>query len=382
MLFVAFCQGQRHWGANMESVMKRLIRVLGAAMMLMLVHGGVHAQFSGLLLPNFKWDVQPTPGGYYDPAQPGTGVMVDTLAQGSGAPFVFLAYYHYEPNGQADWLTMGATVTQASLAEYTATGVPAQIRSQWIRSVGGQCLDCAHLAPTTALVPGERTLNLVGGRHIEFPAAGNASQQRMKMAKDFGADGSISKTLLDSGIVWSVRTRSFFEGAERNFNAGWLRFRRRVERLSEVSSFVPPNAIVPPPAFLTNVPLHNTGPQWEVACVRSESGSNSVGSCSISGLLDSVTQTSFDTNNNTFVVDATNDRIRYTSRCVLTPCLPSGPSHANSIGEVLEVAPTSDGRRRMVLRVFGPGLGGWTDELEFTQVGADYLAATFPNGVP
>lgn len=360
----------------MKSAVLKLVLALCA------LTGAVQAQN----LTTFKIPVVPQPGVYYDPTYSGTGLTVDTIPLGDGSQFVFATYYHYTPNGVPTWMNFGVPVTQNSMAEYTATGVPAVLRSQWTLASGGQCFDCAY-TPVSVSTPalGERVMNVIGARHIQLPASGNAATRNMRLSKALLAGGAMSRGVLEGGAIWAVKKRYFFNGIENNMQAGWIRFKKRVGPKSVFTGF-DPAGLVPVPDFL-KVAAMNDVDQYEVQCVRggpATSGTDGVGSCSTSELEDTAPD-GFDSNSVTFLIDPTNDRIRLYVRCSTrsnSTCPSSSPSYITHVGDVIEAAPTAGGGQRLVIRRLVPASGGWHTEYELTRVSDDLLSWLYPNGVP
>lgn len=338
------------------------------------------------ILADFVYPIRPQAGVYYDPEQSGTGLTVDSVALTGGGEFVFSTYYHYGVDGTPEWMNFGAPLTQQPMATYTATGIPAVIRSQWNYAHGGQCFDCAYVAPTvTTPAYGERTINVVGARHLVMPQSGNAALRNMRLAKALKPGNVMSQSLLDSGSVWAVNRRGVgTNGSVTVLKAGWIAFKKRTGAGAgsravftgyEASS-------VATPAFL-DVAEKNTVDQYEVVCVRGLSQADGVGSCSASRLLDS-TIDGFDTQSVTFMVDPSNDRIRMYERCV-TPatgaCPPLSPSPIMIAGDVIDAGLSPDGQQKLVVRQFWAGLGGWNAEYELTRVSSDLIAFLYPNGL-
>lgn len=188
--------------------MNRLLFPCLALLAALLPLGQARAQLSGLApLEQFTYPILPTPGVYYDPSQSGTGLTVDRVTV-NGQVFLFATYYHYGATGEPTWLNLAAYVTQASMADYTTNGLTAEVRSEWLRTTGGQCFDCAFTAPVVSTPPyGPRALTVIGGRHLLMAASGNAADRNMRLAKALPGTGTPSQALLEKSAVWAVKYR-------------------------------------------------------------------------------------------------------------------------------------------------------------------------------
>lgn len=337
------------------------------------------------VLNDFSFSLRPQAGVYYDATQSGTGLTVDIIPLSPTSDLFFGTYYHYAPEGSATWMNFQNTVVQAPKADYQTTGVAAFIRGSWLRAQGGQCFDCAYHSITSDFPPlGERTIEIVGSRHLRMPASGNAAVRNMKLVKAVTQGINFSAALLENGAVWSVKQRSLnSQGVVVVSAAGWLKFRKR-PATDQTNLFSGYNAagVIPVPTHLAmEAATINTVQQYEGVCLR-EGSTTTAGSCS-SFLYESTADAN--ANRNTFVVDPATDRIRFFARCVSgsgAPCPQHLPTYIIEIGDVFEAGPDSQGMERLVIRGLHPEFGGYIREYELTRLSPAHLAEVFPSGVP
>lgn len=358
----------------------RQLNMLSVAFAVLFGASNVAAQ--SFVLTDFVYPIRPQPGAYYDQTQSGTGLTVDSVGLANGGEFVFSTYYHYGADGTPEWMNFGAPLVQQSMADYTASGVPAVIRGQWNYSQAGQCFDCAFTPNVVSTPPyGQRTFNVIGGRDIQMPASGNAAVRNMRLAKALKPGNVMSRALLESGAVWSVMKRSTSNGVVSVRKGGWIGFKKRTGTAAGERS-VFSGFETPIPAFL-DVANKNALDQYEAVCVRGLTSDEGVGFCDTSSLLDRLTD-GFDSQSVTFLVDPSNDRIRVYERCV-TPatgaCPPTQPSVITRAGDVIDAGLNADGQPRLVIRLYAGASGGWFYEYELTRVGSELINWLYPNGL-
>ncbi len=360
---------------------------------LLAVQGQALASFAPAL-PNFQWSIEPSTGMYFDETQSGTGLDVDLIPL-NGETFFFGAFYHYDPSGAPTWLTFQTFLSQTPLAGYRQSGVVASVSGPWIASNGGQCFDCAHHDPSTVATPFQRTINVVGARHLQMPASGNAQALELKRTDAVITSGHLlGKATLEGSTVYAVTSRwiNTFQGPEpiiRHY--GWVKFRLRpaneVHNLFSGFTAEPgatPNVIAPP-AWMVVAGDPNTAPQYEAKCVHEVNVQGSlVGNCNdFFGLAEST----LDSNNNgwTWLRDPLSDRIRAYHRCtgLQTVCNQFRATHADMIADVIEATPSRPGAPpRLIARVLNLEGGVFNMEVELSPVSPEELAAAFPHGVP
>ncbi len=337
-----------------------------------------------LVLNDFEFAIRPQAGVYYDATQSGTGLTVDVIPLSPTSDLFFGTYYHYMPDGSATWMNFQNPLVQAPRADYQSTGIAATVRGSWLRAQGGQCFDCAYHSITSDFPPlGERTIEIIGSRHLRMPPSGNAAVRNMKLVKAVTQGINFSKALLENGAVWSVKQRSVnSQGVAAVSSAGWLKFRKRpvTDATAIFSTLADPNAVIGIPAHVqVPVGVANTEQQYEATCVR-EGGT--VGGCT-SFLYESTSDPSG--NRITFFVDPATDRIRMYERCLSgsgAPCPTQVATYVQSVGDVIEAGPDAGGMERLVIRVLAPWAGGYAREYELTRLSPSHLAEVFPNGVP
>lgn len=347
-------------------------------------------------LEQFAYPVLPTVGVYYDPSQSGTGLTVDRLAV-NGQTFLFATYYHYAANGEPTWLNLAAYVTQASMAGYSLDGVAAEVRSEWLRTTGGQCFDCAFTAPVVSTPPyGPRSLTLVGGRHLRMAASGNAADRNMRLAKALPTTGTPAQALLEKGAVWAVKWR-FGQSQAGDYDAGgsgWVYFAKRPT--AEKVRFQGNTLGLQEPAFL-RLADRNAPDQYELRLaletfqtLPTEALKTLYGRGSGGGVLADRT-TAYDRDAFTFLIDPATDRIRMLGRCVPinggeTPQCPTGIDRTRaivaSVSDVIDAGPNDAGQERIVIRLWnmfkGDGTAFWEQEFELTRVPDVYARAIVP----
>jgi len=357
---------------------------------LLAVHGQALAFFTPAL-PDFQWPIEPTTGMYFDETQSGTGLGVDLIPL-NGETFFFGAFYHYDPSGAPTWLTFQTFLGQTPLADYRQSGVVASVSGPWIVSNGGQCFECAHHDPSTVATPFQRTINVVGARHLQMPASGNAQAIELKRTDAVVTSGHLlGKATLEGATVYAVTSRWMANVGPRIHHEGWVKFRLRpaneVHNLFSGFTAEPgaiPNAIAPP-AWMVVAGDPNAAPQYEAKCIHEVNVQGSlVGNCSDGfGLAEST----LDSNSNrwTFLRDPLSDRIRVYRRCtgLQTVCNQFRATHVEAIADVMEATPPRPGAPpRLIARVLNLEGGVFNLEVELSPVSAEELAAAFPHGVP
>ncbi len=378
--------------------MNRFCRSLVGLWSLWLPLTAAQAQLSSLApLEQFTYSVVPTQGVYYDPSQSGSGLTVDRLTI-NGQPYVFSTYYHYDAAGAPTWLNLGAYVTQASMADYTNTGLAAEVRGEWLRTTGGQCFDCAFTAPVVSTPPyGSRALQVIGGRHLKMAASGNAADRNMRLAKALVPDKTPSQQLLEKGAVWAVKDR-FGQSQAGDYEGGaggWLYFVKRPT--AEKLRFQGNTLGLQEPAFL-RMADRNAPDQYEVrkalesyTTLPTDALQNLYGKGFGAGKI-AEWPSAPDRDEYTFLIDPTNDRIRMLGRCVPsnggeTPACPTGIDRTRaivtSVSDVIDAGPNEFGQERIVIRLWnmfkGDGTAFWEREFELTRVPDAYARAIVPS---
>lgn len=345
-------------------------------------------------LEKFDVPVHPKPGVYFDPTQAGTGLTIDSVAVGADT-FVFSTYYHYDANGAPTWMNFGNFIRQASMADYTATGLPATIRSEWNHSTGGACFDCPFSTITTTYPPyGERVFNVLNGSWVQLPASGNAPVRNMRLGKRLPASGTAAEALLTSGSVWSItRTRNGMAGVgDREYGlGGWLIIKPRP--VAQKIQFGGNRPGVVEPAWL-QVADKNTPTQYEFHKVFPNHGITY--SAEIYALIGSNAfwyaerPDAYDHDEATLIVDAQTGNLRMFTRCTVqtqTAECPNGAARTNAtilgIGDVQDAGQTAEGLERLVIRhlYFGDPApqAFWFQEYELTRVPDQMARALAPN---
>ena len=348
-------------------------------------------------LAQFSYQVRPTPGVYYDPSQSGTGLTIDTVRV-ANQDFVFSTYYHYAPFGDPTWMNFGAYALQSTIADYTASGLPAYIRSQFNRSTGGQCFDCAFTPPTTTTPAlGERDLKILSSKHLLMPASGNAADRNMRLAKAIPSSGTQIQALLDSGAVWSVKWRRASSGGDiEDVSAGWIYFKKRPD--NQKLTFGANVLNQQEPEWL-RVADKNSPTQYELWSVFSptqiQALPTSLGDAigfmpSDLGQEDPI---QFENDLGTIIVDPVAGKARHYIRCTsnVSWCVNWNVRTNVTIqyvSDVIEAGPDAQGADRVVLRQWSHptnGAGpGWTDEYELTRITnalARAIAPHLPTGI-
>lgn len=368
------------------------------ALLLMLALSGMDTQAQSQIifpLEQFAYPVLPTPGVYYDPTQSGTGLTVDRLSI-NGQPYVFSTYYHYDAAGAPTWLNLAAYVTQTSMADYTSTGLAAEVRSEWLRTTGGQCFDCAFTAPVVSTPPyGPRALQVIGGRHLKMAASGNAADRNMRLAKALVPNKTPSQQLLEKGAVWALKWRCGKsqpgDGCENGGN-GWVYFVKRPA--SEKLRFQSNVYGLQEPSFL-RMTDRNTPEQYELR--KALPSYSSLPTSALQNLYGSgstiITDDPaiWDADRYSFVIDAASDRIRMLERCypnngAQTTACPTGIDRTRaivtSVSDVIDAGPNEFGQERIVIRLWnmfkGDGTAFWEQEFELTRVPDAYARAIVP----
>ncbi len=359
--------------------------VVYAASLLVALATAFAADVSAQSLPDFKQAVRPVGGVFSGPSVSGTAWTVDWARVGANDLF-FGTYYHYNPDGSATWLNMQSNITQASIAEYTATGVAAYVRGSLYRGQGGTCFECPSAAPTLVYPPiGDRQINVYSSKRLRVPSGtGGATVEALHGPSVVAAAGkTLSTALLENRAIWAVSTRFYSNGIERLFNAGWMRFKKRTGTKATMTGFEPAGVA---PAFLA-VADFNAPDQHELECISTGLSAEqlaSIGGCSAAQLLDYEIEGS-DTNHVTFLVDPVTDRIRYYKRCVTGAtgaCNLLQATYIMEAADVIDIGPGADGLSRLVARRYWMQAGGWSEETTFTRVSDAQLRMVFPNGVP
>lgn len=351
------------------------------------------------LLPDFKYGVLPMAGVYYDPAESGTGLTADGTRVGD-QDILFSTYYHYAANGEPTWMNFVGPVIQAPPAEYTTTTVPARISARWVRTTGGQCFDCPFLGEPTVAYPYEqRTMNLVDGRTLQMPASGTSGVRTLQLARSLASTRTHSQRLLTSGEVWQCRERYFYLGVahaghpEYEF-CGWYRFERRPDNkkwrylahLSQSNISNGQGGVLPSvlPAWLDVPGLNDIPDQYQLDPVYTDSlvGTGSVSSAYFFPDATSQPNASYA---GTLVIHPQTGEIHALQHCV--GCT-SGPSFyrdnaaVTELGRVFFAGVDSQGRERLVLRMWSLRKNGWHGEIELTRVPEDLRKRVLPNYVP
>lgn len=102
--------------------------------------------------------ILPEAGGFFDPTQPGNGIMVEVAKDG----FVFGAFFYYTQQGLTKWATLAGPCVPVSEAERMATGVVCRVvQAAMNDAVGGQCWGCPHTPPANPPSPEMRDVEAV-----------------------------------------------------------------------------------------------------------------------------------------------------------------------------------------------------------------------------
>lgn len=348
-------------------------------------------------LTTFEFQVRLNPGVYYDPSQSGTGLTVDTVRVGN-QDFVFSTYYHYAGTADPTWMNFGAYLTPSTMADYISHGRPATIRSQWTRSTGGQCFDCAYSAPTTVTPPyGERELRVVSGKHLVMPASGNAPDRNMRLAKAIPPQGGDLQAMLDKGAVWAVQVRyaGVFDTPK---NYGWLYFRKRSNdrKLTFGQNILNQQE----PGWL-KVADKNSSVQYELVPAFNydqyfalpQSLQTLIGAYGLPPTLGEEDAVHYEDDRGTIILDPASGRARHYLRCTsnVAHC-PNWNARTNvtiaAVSDVLDAGPDLEGNERIILRTLSfsslqPNTG-WKQEFQLTRVPnslARSLAPHLPTGI-
>lgn len=375
-----------------EGTMKRLT-MCGAVALAMAAMGG--EAVADVPLTQFAYQVRPTPGVYYDPTQSGTGLTIDTVRVGN-QDFVFSTYYHYAASGDPTWMNFGAYAVQSTIADYTATGLPAYIRSQFNRSTGGQCFDCAFTSPTTTTPTlGTRDLKILSSKHLLMPASGNAADRNMRLAKAIPPSGTQIQALLDSGSVWSIKWRRASSGGDiEDATAGWIYFQKRPDNQKLTFGANVLNQQEPEWLRVTD---KNASVQYEIVPALSPtqvqalplSLQDAIGFI-VPPLLGQENTVQYEDDLGTIIIDPVTSKARHYLRCTsnVSWCV-NWNLRTNVtiqyVSDIIEAGPDAQGADRMLLRQWSHptnGVGpGWTQEYEFTRI-PNALARAVAPGLP
>lgn len=357
------------------------------------------AQFT---LPSLTFGVSPVPGVYFDPAQSGTGFTSDTVVA-NGVPTFFATYYHYTANGDPTWMNILGPIVQSSLTSYAADGVPAKVTGPFQRVTGGQCFDCAYVAPANVATPhGNRSLDIVDGRWIRMPASGNAAERNMHLARVFTSQAALNSALLESGAVWQCKQRHYWQGVENGSASGtdkslcgWLRFERRAPNMNW--RYVAPvtttwiqdgqggHLASTQPAWLAVNDLNSIAVQYQLEAVLfNETTIGSWGN-PYSGGLKIEQAGATNAGATTIIVNPANGNIHAVSHCI--GCT-SGPSFnrdnagVTEVGQFVWAGVDGNGQERLIVRMWSRYLNAFVGEIELTRVPEALRKQLLPNYVP
>jgi len=338
-------------------------------------------------LPNFAYGVRPKPGVYQDLGQLGTGRgwTIDS-AQIGAADIFFGAFYHYLPNGQPTWLVLQSTITQASPSEYKADGVPAYVRGTMYNGVNGPCIDCPLTQNTVVTAPiGERTLNIIGGRKLQFLQLNGQAPMNPQLVRD-AQPGSASQRLVDSGAVWALSMRHSILGQVETRSAGWVRFGKRdpirywtyigytgTSIHDGIGGFLPSTM----PAWL-DIASKNGLPQYELVCATQDMPQ--LGLCIGVGGAEPFGRS--DSDLDTWIIDPTTDRLHHFAHTTQGVSFLRDNAVVQRAAVLIDAGPDADGNDRFVYRNYSRNVDGFDIELQFTKVPLPLVQAIIPGYVP
>ncbi len=333
-------------------------------------------------LQDFKYQIKPAGGVFYDPSQAGTGLTLDVFNVGS-ADYGFVTYYHYGADGRPTWLNLIAPIQQNGLEEYTADGVPAKMEGRWAETNGGQCFDCAFngFPPVSYPPHGQRVLSVRSGYQVDLPASGSAALREMRLGRAL-SDGQPMKGLLESGDVWQVKERHRGPGVVYERNAGWIRFAKRAMDkkwryvAAPATSCVDNGSGSPLPSNLplwmnhSDVELNAIEQQYEARCVLS---SSAAGSCPY--FVDTGTSSYA-----TFFIDPANQRAFLKEHCI--GCTTGVSFFRDNAAVVGSAEVLTSGADRLVIRKYDALSNQWVWEYELVRVPLEVVRLLVPNYTP